>query len=141
MSIIGRDANKNKKCFAACQPGTYCECLGKTIEEKDCGFSDISCILQHMSSVAKSEELVGNLQIAGDIECWVDQIRQLNTTTRPPVAGLAELTDAQAIGLYDAMNKASALFMKQPNPIQGWPTEHDKAIAAAAREFLGKVDG
>jgi len=138
MSIIGRDANKNKKCFAACQPGTYCECLGKTIEEKDCGFSDISCILQHMSSVAKSEELVGNLQIAGDIECWVDQIRQLNTTTRPPVAGLA---DAQIMELWQAMNNASKFFCSNNKvPINEWAASHEQAVITAAREFLGKVE-
>ena len=140
MSIIGRDANKNKKCFAACQPGTYCECLGKTIEEKDCGFSDISCILQHMSSVAKSEELVGNLQIAGDIECWVDQIRQLNTTTRPPVAGLAELTDEKIVCLYDAMHRAEVLTMQRKENALGQMHGVDKAVIEAAREFLGKVE-
>ena len=46
-------------------------------EEKICGFSDISCILQHMLSRAKEEELAGNLEIAGDLMCWAEAIEEI----------------------------------------------------------------
>ena len=52
--------------------------------------------------------------------------------TRPPVSGLAELTDEQWV----------KLFIKMDEAFTGVDDEHCvPLIAKAAREFLGKVDG
>ena len=52
--------------------------------------------------------------------------------TRPPVAGLAELTDEKIVDLWRVMD----------DTIDQKTTRIDqKAMAAAYREFLGKVDG
>ena len=53
--------------------------------------------------------------------------------TRPPVAGLAELTDAGLFALFDVMDIAWVCATS--------PAEGRKDVAKAAREFLGKVDG
>ena len=34
MSLVDRH-NPNKRCFAACPPGNYCECLGYVIGERE----------------------------------------------------------------------------------------------------------
>ena len=52
---------------------------------------------------------------------------------RPPVAGLAELTDAGLFALFDVMDIAWVCATS--------PAEGRKDVAKAAREFLGKVDG
>ncbi len=52
--------------------------------------------------------------------------------TRPPVAGLAELTDEQWYSLWNAMDDTVSARN---------PSGEQEAIAKAAREFLGKVDG
>ena len=61
--------------------------------------------------------------------------------TRPPVAGLAELTDVKLVALYSELRHTSKEFCGLPHPMENWAEAHDAAIAKAAREFLGKVDG
>ena len=61
--------------------------------------------------------------------------------TRPPVAGLAELTDEKIVCLYDAMHRAEVLTMQRKENALGQMHGVDKAVIEAAREFLGKVDG
>ena len=61
--------------------------------------------------------------------------------SRPPVAGLAELTDVKLVELYSELRHTSKEFCGLPHPMENWAEAHDAAIAKAAREFLGKVDG
>lgn len=65
--------------------------------------------------------------------------------TRPPVAGLAELTDAQLVELFDyievARGNAAQKHWASSETMQSWEARRKVVIAKAAREFLGKVDG
>ena len=65
--------------------------------------------------------------------------------TRPPVAGLAELTDAQLVELFDyievARGNAAQKHWASSETMQSWEARRKVVIAKAARQFLGRVDG
>ena len=65
----------------------------------------------------------------------------LKANHRPPVAGLAELTDEKIVCLYDAMHRAEVLTMQRKENALGQMHGVDKALIEAARECLGKVYG
>jgi len=62
----------------------------------------------------------------------------------PPVAGLAELTDAQLVELFDyievARGNAAQKHWASSETMQSWEARRKVVIAKAAREFLGKVE-
>ncbi len=68
----------------------------------------------------------------------------LKANQRPPVAGLAELTDAQLVELFDyievARGNAAQKHWASSETMQSWEARRKVVIAKAAREFLGKVD-
>lgn len=68
---------------------------------------------------------------------YVEMVEAWNT--RPPALG--ELSDAQLVALYSELRHTSKEFCGLPHPMENWAEAHDAAIAKAAREFLGKVDG
>jgi len=83
---------------------------------------------------------VDKITISGDLaRAIVDAI-----STRPPVAGLAELTDAQLVELFDyievARGNAAQKHWASSETMQSWEARRKVVIAKAAREFLGKVD-
>lgn len=65
--------------------------------------------------------------------------------TRPPVAELAELTDAQLVELFDyievARGNAAQKHWASSETMQSWEARRKVVIAKAARQFLGRVDG
>ena len=99
-------------------------------------------VIETVKHLQTTVRMFGEVRLSKDCGPFIDSLLAIlqAETTRPPVAGLAELTDEQIMAFWQAMNNASKFFCSNNYaPLVNWAASHERAVLTAARAYLAAL--